>query len=476
MPASLNSLPPELLGHIAGYLGKSKWLFNLALCCRSTYDLVLPYLYRDIKLTRGMKEPYLRLRVLGERIFENPILASHVRSFTTDILWHVRSESGRVDENSDELARKTTLVRNAFSKYIVASTIEENWITLLLPWLPHLERLDLHIPDTRDRDLYLKMFEKVVRREQPFDTRPVFSSLRVIVNHHALGSFFGTWLDYLSTYIQLPSLQEYYGRNVTSPFSPPHQSLASLKPASVTLIHLELRNSRLAAKDFNNMMRSFQSLNTLVYHIGWTYSEYYTYSSAVLWKALKFVEHSLENLWVDYEREDSAPHWDFGSDDLTPINSLTGLKVLKNVRAGMFVFYNGIIFGETESDAADGDTINFAQLLPSSLETIFFTQTKGKMRVLIRALENWLQQKEFTTPQLKRVGFETYVSGEQVEFDYSHLESLARDANVKLDKLDGTGLCDEDFESKTDEAYPWANGRSIRRFASASNSFYGPDA
>lgn len=84
--------------------------------------------------------------------------------------------------------------------------------------------------------------------------------------------------------------------------------------------------------------------------------------------------------------------------------------------------------------------IDLARILPRSIETIYISHTNGRIRRLTIALELLLQQKESATPNLKRVAFEDYVTGNSEEFDFGRLDGLGEEASVRVDRVDGTAL------------------------------------
>lgn len=113
------------------------------------------------------------------------------------------------------------------------------------------------------------------------------------------------------------------------------------------------------------------------------------------------------------------------------------LKVLKNLRVDMYMFF-GIERLGIPSVGADGqgNTPDLTSLLPAPIETLYFSHTKGRMKVLTSALEKLLQAKEWCTPRLRRIALEADIMGMDNALDYSPLDLLAGEAGVEIAKID----------------------------------------
>lgn len=79
-------------------------------------------------------------------------------------------------------------------------------------------------------------------------------------------------------------------------------------------------------------------------------------------------------------------------EDLSPISTLSSFKVLKNLRVGMYVFFGMVIEDDTWVARDDqGNATNLASVMPASIETLYFSQAEGRVKLLTSALEEWLQ-------------------------------------------------------------------------------------
>lgn len=185
-------------------------------------------------------------------------------------------------------------------------------------------------------------------------------------------------------------------------------------------------------------------MRTFVYELGWGNISDCKYSTSGLRQAIAQVDHSLQNLWLDYI---PGPAYFERIDDYVPIDSLATFSCLKNIKIGMYVLFGleagykdtGLKNTEFETEEHD-DIIDLARILPKSIETIYISHTNDRIRRLTRALELLLQQKESATPNLKRVAFEAYITGNSEEFDFERLDGLSEQARVRVDRIDGTAL------------------------------------
>lgn len=324
---------------------------------------------------------------------------------------------------------------------------EDAYLSLLLPSLPNLERVDLLVPELPA--VSTKYFSKIIMdripsREQPFDIEPAFSLLRVMINNCNADKY-GEPPDLISSFLKLPSLREYYCQQVGSDDENTNECLAQLRTASSSLTHLEVRESRFNTADLTNLLRACHDLRTFVYELGWGRVSSCDYSTPGLRQALARTEASLENLWLDYLPGPS--YWlGAGIDDCSPIGSLFSFECLKNIKVGMYVFFGGADnnisdLENAEVDIEDGDkTINLANILPASIETVYFSHTNGRVRLLTQALELLLEQKQSSTPELRRIAFEAYITGNDEKFDFARLDALSVGVSVRIDRIDGTAI------------------------------------
>ena len=434
MPACLSTLPPEVSLQIVRNVEQSGWLLHLALSCRSLYHLTIPHLYSNVKLFyKNHKLGFPHLKSLTIHILKNPELASHVRGFAMDQSFgnHDPSldESGswELNETVQEVIFRSSLSRGQQKVWmsLLKNGDKNAYVALLLSSLPNLERLELVVP-TISPDCFGTLVQKAAKRERLFHIQPAFSSLRVLV-HHCYYDPYSTLPKLLSDYVRLPSLRTFCGHKFGS-CNEPDKDLAALEPATLPLVHLELRSTKLSAIDLTNMLRAFKHLKTFVYELD--VGRIHTHDSMIqLLEALSLTEDTLENLWLDCEEEH------YFSNNLSQAHlsqrTLFNFKALRNLRVGMYTY-----FGVPRIDG-QGLTPDLATLMPASIETLYFSYTRGIVNVYTSALEKLLQAKESCTPKLRRIAFKADVTGEDEDFDYSRLDFLAGEVGVEIRKIDG---------------------------------------
>lgn len=235
----------------------------------------------------------------------------------------------------------------------------------------------------------------------------------------------GTLLESLSNYLQLPSLREFHGQKIGSLQEGADKRLARLEPVTISLVHLETRESQLNATDLTIVLRASKNLKTLSYELSQFRYTRGNYSIPELSAALCWTEGRLENLWLDYEGGNAM----FSHADLSPLSSLSSFKVPKNLRVPMYLF-SGIDGVGTTWFGPDGQgpAPDLTSLMPSSIETLYFSKTEGRIKVLTSVLQKLLQAKDSCTPQLQRIAFEADVTGKDDAFDYSCLDVPDKEA------------------------------------------------
>lgn len=442
MPASFNTLPPEISTQIIRNVEKSGWLLDLALCCRSLYHLTLPRLYTDVKLILKdfrTGDPYLI--PLTTHMLKKPGLASQVRGLAieqcrrNDYLSSENSQSPRLDETVRDVVSRSSLSQVRQEGWIEALERGDkgSYVALLLSSLPNLQCLNLVGP-TLPIYRFKELLQSAARSESFFYTQPAFSSLRVIV-HESKGDTFMTSPDLLFSYLQLPSLRECYGHQIDSFNHKAHEGLATLKPATISLVHLEIRDGRLSVTDLTNVLRAHKNLKMFVYEVNAT--SHCPHSTPGLRGALTWTQNTLENLWLDLCEVSGS---DYFGQNFSPMSTLSGFKVLKNLWVGMHVFF-GVEDGVTILVGVDGRRYapDLASLMPASIETLYFSHTKHRVKRLTRALEKLLLAKESHTPKLRIIAFEADLTGSDNTLDYSRLGFLAKESGVEVAKIDCTG-------------------------------------
>ena len=203
-------------------------------------------------------------------------------------------------------------------------------------------------------------------------------------------------------------------------------AFAPLESATTSLDHLEIREGSLEMTELTNVLRASKKLKTIVYEADW--SSYITYSTPDIRQALTWSQDILENFWLDlWDGQEFYPL----DGHLTPMGSLSTFTVLKNLWVGMHVF-----FGTELRDRRYAPDL--ASLLPTSIETLYFSHPEPRLNRFTSTLEKLLQTKESHTPKLRMIAFEAEITRDEQNFDYSRLDFLAKASGVEIAKINHT--------------------------------------
>lgn len=472
MPASFITLPPEISTQIIRNVEKSGWLLDLALCCHSIYYVTLPCLYTDVKLLYNDSTRGFRLIPFTTHMVRNPELASYVRGFTLEEQWLRRDyessrglQSPRLDESVRGVVSRSSLSQVRKRTWIRALEIgdQSSFIALLLSSLPNLRCLSMEglWPSLHVEEL----FQSASRRESFLYTKPALSSLRVLILENK--SLCRISPDLLSSYLQLPSLREFYGEKIrVDRFGhlddKTNEPLATLKSATTSLDHLEIREGSLRSIGLPNVLRASKNFRIIVYEVG--LNSLFTCSTLEIRKALIWNQNILENLWLDLWDGSRALYW---GEDLSPMGSLSSFTLLKNLWVGMHMFFGVEFHGRRHAP-------DLASLMPPSIETLYFSRTKGRVNRLTSALEKLLQAKQSHTPKLRMVAFEAEITGEDKHFDYSRLDFLAKASGVGIVKIDCTWKKNRRAKDRTSNFHRWSPFYSFTTDLRGKHTFLAP--
>ena len=346
-------------------------------------------------------------------------------------------------------------------QWLSARGVEGAWLALLIPSLPNLKRLDLTRPACDDI-YFTQMINRALSKEKPFETNPLFPALEIVVNNWSDFNY-STSPELLAKFLTLStSLCEFYGQRIvslTNAGDAPNELLAQLKPASLSLTRLELRQSNVHGNDLSNIFRACKALKTFVHVLGFAHVRCSEYSMPGLHEALLCTKDSLENLMIDYE---NGPNYLYHGEK-PPMESLTMFERLRCVKVGMYVLFGGCDgdfgLGDEEVPRDEWTEIDLVEWLPRGVETLYVSHTDGRVGYLVWALERMLLQMIHagSTPKLRKVTFEAYITGHREKIDFEKLDDIAGKAGVEIMRIDGTALqADDSFECKFTE---WIKGR-----------------
>ncbi|KAL8965227.1 MAG: hypothetical protein Q9183_003962 [Haloplaca sp. 2 TL-2023] len=477
MPASLSSLPIELLVHIIQNLSNPGDLRALALCSSAFIELVIPRLYEYIRLEPPQdgahRVAFPELYMLVIRLIQNPFLASRILKITLADAWSNKDADLEVSEDDlatirvkvEAEARKSCKgwAEEDIQEYVTALEYgdEGALLALLFQVAINVEVVNVVLPrflvlPCRCGHFYFRTFQGAVKPISPQEalSRPLHK-LRIIANssertNTGYRADEGNSTDMLHLYMQLPSVREIYVQRLVSCDSVDNGStekpvLESLEVNSSNVEHLELRICRLDAVQAQGLFGACRNLKTLVYDIGQS-SEFDFHKDGFQTTAVSFTglrdallptQHTLENLWIDFDKEHVFV---FNMDDDGPITSLRTFTRLRNLKVGMSVLFGPINYdpigldppGPEEEEVIISNLPNLAAVLPDNLETLYISHTEGRIGILSAALEQFLQVKRTSDHRLAQIAIEINLKGNFHAPSLESLERMAEESDVRL--------------------------------------------
>ena len=284
-------LPDEVLLLVCRHLS-SRDVARVMRCSRRLSGFVAQHLYTCIELDesndgRGGGE-FPRLRALTQKLLANPTLANRVRSltvrptFSDGDQWEApRRTAPRVVPVPQEL-RRAVVNAPGFLGYSLAQKgtllLHLRWadcadavLAVLLPVLRGLQSLDLAFPFA---GYHVSHVLRAVADAHHASTagRPPPPDLPFCELTDAMHTwhdwFSGMEPDYISWFLQLPTVRRVFAHRVASFDQDPGQDLRSRRARSSAVQHLELKDCQLLDMDVHWLMRVPRALKTLIYQIG----------------------------------------------------------------------------------------------------------------------------------------------------------------------------------------------------------------
>ena len=302
-------LPAEVLLNIANHVNDTRHKFNLALTCRHYYEVLIPVLYSEIRLSgprAGGKAK--NVKSLVQALLQKPGLAKFVRKLEIASWGVKRCSSARADAGREAALRDFVgrLSRDEKKKESWIADLRTGlpvaWVALLLFQLNEtLQELSLYVPRHLGAwEPHLKfIFEGSARREAPFDTIVPFPNLERV---------FTIWEShthrdsdkYTCPLFTLPALKAV---SVVGWFeSRPEKGIEeyTLTPGSSGVTHISVEQGRCpfgfaeviaACKE----LKSFRWLDDPMYIPGKGFSR-----PEKLLDSLQSAKTSLESLWLEF--------------------------------------------------------------------------------------------------------------------------------------------------------------------------------
>ncbi|KAH7318933.1 hypothetical protein BKA65DRAFT_513494 [Rhexocercosporidium sp. MPI-PUGE-AT-0058] len=385
MTTSLESLVEELLVRIISFTDCHS-LPSLALVSRKLNRLTTLELYASIDFKEASIDTGTRFLIpVTYHLLTNPDLAALVRSVSLrnvfgdeeylvplnegadndfrkgwplspdqkaldDLIWRAVED---VEDNIQRQAKLYNAVR--------AGSDESSIIAILISKLPNLRTLDVVGDTMRAAGCELLRFVKrVVKREAPFDEKPVLTKLSDILvcgcNYNYPNSS-----ELLGACLELPSIRRLYAYHLgNDEHNKITETIAALGTDTSLVEELELRGSHLYAPDLDRVLKSCKYLKTFIYEVGpaWTW---YPLRTSDIMNSMTAVEKTLENLVLEHSKS-VANRADDGDGELTAV-SLAMFKQLQYLKIST------LFLGGFKQD----EKVDFAGVFPTTLTILHLT-------------------------------------------------------------------------------------------------------
>ena len=371
-PASLVTLPSELLNLVVSHIGSQSTLRNLARCSRLLHVCTKPYLYANTTIQVDREQQDERLIILATSILRCPALGELVRQFSL----HVPKPSKAERHRSIKMAKAnkdfaTAMHLSGFSQggyinypefYNHTRGLRYDFIlSFLLPFLPKVEKLLLDV----DIDVFAPLCEKAIAKA--ITTKTAFEALRVFV-HSPRNEQNARPLRFLALLLKLPAIQEISGayerfedtKNETLAYGHLKELVGSSSP--LTSLDIVTVNTRPA--DLYHILRAPIALN----HFSFMVSSHCVIRSVDLNYVLEPQKDLLKSITIDL---------DFSSHHFGVMGSFTSfgaLKIFKTVPQ----FLLETVYGE--------DHRRLLNIFPASLEVLDVLRFESHSKRLLEAL------------------------------------------------------------------------------------------
>ena len=395
-------LPPELQIHVISHVLYQSQLYRLSQCSRILHALTLPYLYRDVEIRHSYQSSRVErstcrlFRVMvdfTELILRKPDRARFVKSFTLsgEVCQHAHLIRQKVHDRIKEAIRQSQWSPADGEHQLVqieCGYSMEALIAVLLPSLPHLERLELifHPECLGFIPFYDRMLVNVIdRRDNLPETAfgclqhliaPTFNHSRYVtadtVTKPGQG---GIWPHQLGSFLELPSMRsiEGYLRVHDDGTSLPSlgDELDWLEPASSSVTSLVLESYGFDGKVIQSAVIACRSLKKL--ELRMLYKPSLRSDVAGLITAITQASQSLETLLLCYGSSENL--WDYHIRRSTERDtiSLVNFPNLRKVTIGAFFLFGGWPYQDLQLDegrlgSEHGEIL--LQRLPAQIESL----------------------------------------------------------------------------------------------------------
>ncbi|KAG4440857.1 hypothetical protein IFR05_003670 [Cadophora sp. M221] len=460
MAALLESLSEELLVRIVTFTDRPS-LPSLALASRTMNRLTNPELYASIDFKGASGDKGVEFLIpLTYCLLKNPDLATLVRSlsirrkfgsaeddFDYDVLiplveggdnefrkgWPSSADPQDIDALLQRAVgdmEDTEQGKDKLFNTVRNGTDEGSIIAILLSNLPNLRSLDVAAGMTNARFELLRFFQRVAKREAPFDRKPVLTNLSDVLIS-GWDQEIPSSSDLLGAYLGLPSIRRLHGHEMMTNYGGRvWEIVGALGRGTSPVEELELRASQLGGEDLERVLNSCRNLKTFICEIDHDWSLYPGRVSDIM-KSMKAVEKTLENLVLEHGH---GLFYDHTGEDGVVAVSLANFKELRYLKILSF-FLEGYV---------QDQKVDLMSIFPASLENLHLTYRRHPnlcVLWLLSALQQAIEHKDAIFSALRKLTVEGPYLG-----DLNRLEEIkelvltAKENGVEIVILAGDGL------------------------------------
>jgi len=425
MVLNLDTLTEELLNRIVSFVSPHSSLWSLVLVSRTLNRLATPYLYETVNFKGASPDTGIRhLIPFAFLAFQKPYIASSVRSLSIRDTYgtpdqgleplnddDAQSETDETEDKNEESHGRKGWPNHPDRDQIIRSAIEgvgytggevDRWFTallegddeatilsILLPHLKKLRRLDLSQDWIGDEDDLVSTFRKASKREEPFNQGDSFTCLTDILVA-GYGDKYPVSPIMLGACLGLPALRRLHGLKMgENEQDEATQTMIEIPKGSSSIEEIELRETKLYSEDLKLLLSVPKALKTFIYDLGHSWAWYAVDTNDIL-EGLSHHTESLQSLVLDHP--DYAEEMD--NDYYAPMefSAFTKLGYLK-----ASVLYLG--------GSGNRDACSLKKTFPQSLKKLCVTYFgEGSYCPLVMyELHQVLEQKEQYLPNLEEL-------------------------------------------------------------------------
>lgn len=371
-PASLVTLPPELLNLVVSQIGSQSTLCNLARCSRLLHRSTTPYLYANVTIQVDREQQDERLIILATSILRWPALGKLVRQFSLHVPKPSKAERHRsinMAKANKDFATAMNLSGLSRAGYINYPGYYDHTrglrydfiLSFLLPFLLKVEKLLLDV----DIDVCAPLCEEAIAKA--IATKRTFEALRVFA-HSPRNAQNARPLRFLALLLKLPAIQEISGAYVklkdTKDGTLAYRHLRELVGYSSPLTSLDIVTVNTIPADLYHILRAPIALN----HFSLTGSSCWHIRGVDLINFLELQKDCLESISINFDF-----FWD-GFGVMGSFTSFGALKVFKTAAE----FLLATVYGE--------DHRRLLNIFPASLEELHVLRFEADYKRLLEAL------------------------------------------------------------------------------------------